>query len=207
MQCTKPSATIPIPAMPSKSPCSLGTYILKVRGSAPAAGRKVIIDSTWPGGRFRKLKLSKLFFVHSSQVLFVGFKVFHGVFSSIHELHDNHIFEITQKRMERLKVTYLNLTRSCLHKVQPTKTKQNMEVEHEPFAEVHSLKLAFALKIGHPKRKLIFQPSFSGALPLVSGRVFINHLFLFMCELSKWQRSTTVCSFQSYQKRQIMVWK
>ena len=42
--------------------------------------------------------------------------------------------------MERLKVTYLNLTRSCLQKVQPTKTEQNMEVEHEPFAEVHSLK-------------------------------------------------------------------
>jgi len=38
-----------------------------------------------------------------------------------------------------------------------------MEVEHEPFAEVHSLKLTYALKIGHPKRKLIFQPSFSGA--------------------------------------------
>ena len=57
------------------------------------------------------------------------------IFSKINELHDNHLFEITQKQMERLKVTYLNLTRSCLHKVQPTKTEQNMEVEHEPYLQ------------------------------------------------------------------------
>ena len=35
------------------------------------------------------------------------------------------------------------------------------------------------LKIGHPKRKLIFQPSIFGCELLVSGRVMYEHMFFF----------------------------